>query len=93
MEQEKNNEITTLIQEKLDLQHQIDRYETIKDYQGHMNQHQKIKHVLKIKQENNELKKQLTKMCNDMRKLSEAQPWGPSNKELKTWQMKAQKYK
>ena len=74
MEQEKNNEITTLIQEKLDLQHQIDRYETIKDYQGHMNQHQKIKHVLKIKQENNELKKQLTKMCNDMRKLSEAQP-------------------
>ena len=66
MEKEKNQQIEKLEEEKQDLHLKLDTMQTVEEYVGHMNQNQKIKHVVRIKEENNDLKKQLTKMCNQM---------------------------
>ena len=72
MEKEKNQQIEKLEEEKQDLHLKLDTMQTVEEYVGHMNQNQKIKHVVRIKEENNDLKKQLTKMCNQMRKMTDA---------------------
>ncbi len=92
LEQEKNDAISRLIDEKEDLQHELDKIDMVKEYQGHMNQNQKIKYVLKIKEENNSLKKQLTKLCNEMRKLTDAAP-SDQSKDMKTLNHKLKRYK
>jgi chromosome segregation ATPase len=92
LELEKNEEISRLLDEKLDLQNKIDVMETLKEYQGHMNQNQKIRYVQKIKEENNSLKKELTKMCNQLRLTQESHP-SDSSKEVKHLERKLGKYK
>ena len=92
LEQEKNEEISRLLDEKLDLQNKIDVMETLKEYQGHMNQNQKIRYVQKIKEENNGLKKELTKTCNQLRMAAESRP-ADSSKEVKGLEKKLGKYK
>lgn len=92
IEQEKNEEISRLIDEKEDLSNKIDTYETLKEYQGHMNQNQKIRYVLKIKEENNELRKKLTKMSNELRKATESHP-DDQSKEVRQLNHKLKRYK
>jgi len=57
-----------------------------------MNQNQKIRYVLKIKEENNSLRKQLTKMCNELRKATESHP-DDQTKELRQLNNKLKRYK
>ena len=66
----------------MDLELKLDTMQTVEEYVGHMNQNQKIKHVVRIKEENNDLKKQLTKMCNQMRKITESREEGGPSEEI-----------
>jgi len=50
---------TALNEEIEDLKMQLDKIQTISNFEGHSNPGQKIKHLLKIKEENNQLKKEL----------------------------------
>ena len=71
VEGEKNKMISDLLDEKTDLQNKLDKVEVVNEYIGHMNQNQKIKYVLRLKEDNNSMKKQLAKAYNEMSKLSD----------------------
>lgn len=57
---EKFKEIHSLKDQNQNLLNKIDDMEMLNQYVGHMNSSQKIKYVQRLKEENNELKKQLT---------------------------------
>lgn len=82
------------LKEKIeDLEFQLDKMQTINSYDGHTNPGQKIKHLLKIKEENNQLKKELVKLFNENRKLNENSSNSEASNKLKFYEAKAKKYK
>lgn len=58
-EKEQKRREAELREENDDLKFQLEKMQTITNYEGHSNPGQKIKHLLKIKEENNQLKKEL----------------------------------
>jgi len=58
-EKEQKKKMAEMQEEIEDLKFQIDKMQTISNYEGHSNPGQKIKHLLKIKEENNQLKKEM----------------------------------
>lgn len=72
-EKEQRRKEEALREEIEDLKFQLDKMQTISDFQGHNNPGQKIKHLLKIKEENNQLKKELCKLFTENRKIKEAE--------------------
>ena len=58
-EKEQKRREAELREENDDLRFQLEKMQTISNYEGHSNPGQKIKHLLKIKEENNQLKKEL----------------------------------
>ena len=93
-EKEQKKKEAELREEIEDLKFQLDKLHTITDYEGHSNPGQKIKHLLKIKEENNQLKRELVKLFNENRKLKDEKEGGGSdNKKIEFYEKKAKKYK
>jgi len=79
-----------------DLKFQLDKMQTISDYEGHNNPGQKIRHLLKIKEENNQLKKELCKLFVENQKMQKSQDLSSSsskNHSIEFYEQKAKKYK
>lgn len=91
VEQQQKQKISDLIDENHDLQSKLDKVVVVQEYTV-SNQNQKIQYVLRLKQDNNNLKKQLAKMYNEMNRLTEQAP-PDQTKELKALSMKVKKYK
>ncbi len=92
IEQTKDQKIGELLDEIADLQNSLDKVEVVNEYIGHMNQNQKIKYVLRLKQENNSLKRELAKKCNEMSKLANHTP-GNRDKEVKALSSELARYR
>ena len=58
-EKEQKKKEMSLKEEIEELKFQLDKMQTISNFEGHSNPGQKIRHILKIKEENNNLKKEL----------------------------------
>lgn len=77
-----------------DLQLQLDKLQTLSNFEGHTNPGQKIKHILKIKEENNLLKKEIWKLFSENRKLKEQKDdENTKGKDVDFYESKAKKYK
>lgn len=93
-EKEQRKREEALREEIEDLKFQLDKMQTISDYQGHNNPGQKIRHLLKIKEENNLLKKELCKLFAENRKMKESEESkNSSSKNIEFYETKAKKYK
>lgn len=90
---EKTKEIFKLKEVNQDLANQLENIETVKQYEGHMNQSQKIKYVLRLKEEINDLKKELKHMRQEMQLKEEQQQHIQMLKDPKSLESKILKLK